>query len=265
MIRMPETAEIVPVSAPDSMEKEILRKHAQQTSSLLDLPPELHVMILQYLPYPDSLSLKITHPYFLDFIQPTHGVAARVTWLLSRAEDGLCIPKSRKLNLKTEQAFLANSEVKTIIRNRRSHEECGQVWMDTNRKRLSRTSWLYYHTDSRLQAPPRCLVDPNIKICTGIQRVMAKQLTVMHMEKRYGSIKHRVAARVSLLSCLPLQMSSQTFIYPAMMASGLVLLEYLAQPLASLTWTEILWVCQSVILGTIISSVCCELVFTRPI
>lgn len=36
--------------------------------SLMDLPPELHLMIASYLPYPDAESLKGTNRYFHNTI-----------------------------------------------------------------------------------------------------------------------------------------------------------------------------------------------------
>jgi hypothetical protein len=91
------------------------------TPSLLNLPPELHLLITSHLPWPDLLALKHTHPYFYQNIPTT--VRQRVTWLLSRAITRLRLPKQR-INMKTDTDFCRSHEIRKFLERRRWHLDC---------------------------------------------------------------------------------------------------------------------------------------------
>lgn len=88
---------------------------------LLDLPSELLSGIADQLPYPDSLSLKLTCHYFNNSIQTN--VKQRVAWLVSRSGMGLPVP-IMNLNLKTDAGFCSSPEVRQFLLHRRKHWEC---------------------------------------------------------------------------------------------------------------------------------------------
>lgn len=98
--------------------------------SLRDLPDELHLLILQHLSYPDTLSLKLTCHHFHHLITPTHTVVSRVTWLLSRACAGLSIPKTSQVRMHNDAVFVSNPEVRDILRGRMGHRECIASWRE---------------------------------------------------------------------------------------------------------------------------------------
>ena len=50
------------------------------TSSLMDLPTELHMQIANYLTYPDALSLKHTNRHFKGWVYT--GVNLKIEWLI---------------------------------------------------------------------------------------------------------------------------------------------------------------------------------------
>jgi hypothetical protein len=89
---------------------------------LLDLPNEILDEIVIYLPYPDQLSLKFTSTYWHRHIQLS--VRDRVDWLLHRAQNGLPFPQSQRCSFKSDVLFCASSEVRKILRDRRTHIEC---------------------------------------------------------------------------------------------------------------------------------------------
>jgi hypothetical protein len=91
------------------------------TPSLLSLPPELHLLIIYHLPWPDLLALKHTHPYLYQNIPTT--VRQRVAWLLSRATTRLRLPKQR-VNMKTDADFCRSHEIRTFLERRRWHLDC---------------------------------------------------------------------------------------------------------------------------------------------
>jgi len=142
----------VPSMAPnDKHENNHENNHQQehhQSSALLYLPPELHHQILSSLPYPDQLALRLTHPYFRSlqsqsesesqFLRSSSSSSwsspttlARIDWIISRADAGLPIPQrgpgisfSFSFSFATDALFVANAEIKTILRRRRRHDEC---------------------------------------------------------------------------------------------------------------------------------------------
>ena len=120
---------------------------------LLALPAELQMIIASYLVYPDLLSLKITHPAFNSLIQPS--VYDRIDWLLSRPALGLSVPCSAACSFKTDRSFVANKEVKLILKRRRQHLECAESTFQVGRIE-------------------RCLLDGG-QICQGaFQRIEAR-------------------------------------------------------------------------------------------
>ncbi|EXJ57603.1 hypothetical protein A1O7_07951 [Cladophialophora yegresii CBS 114405] len=99
-----------------------VQNHARIT--LTSLPPELHHMIASHLTYPDLLSLKLTDKYFSHLVTPKLHVRTRVRWVQSRHAQCLPVPMSTKLSFISDAMFVANDEVKTILRRRRQHLEC---------------------------------------------------------------------------------------------------------------------------------------------
>jgi len=97
-------------------------------TTLLNLPAEVQVLIASNLPFPDLLALKLSHPYFYRIIHPT--VYDRVNWLLDRPRLGLPIPSQTKCVMKNDVVFVANKEVKEMLKRRRLHLECVDVGKD---------------------------------------------------------------------------------------------------------------------------------------
>jgi len=90
---------------------------------LTALPPELQLLILSHLPYPDLLALKHTDRHF--YIQSPTTVKAKVAWLVSRHERNLKCP-DRKCIMKTDATFCESGrgQVSWIMEVRRAHGEC---------------------------------------------------------------------------------------------------------------------------------------------
>lgn len=97
---------------------------ATNKTTLLTLPPELHAQILTSLPYPDLLSLSLTNVYFSHLVRPHLTVRSRVNWVTVRRALNLPVPGAQKLSFATDATFVANGEVKSILRRRRRHVEC---------------------------------------------------------------------------------------------------------------------------------------------
>ena len=89
-------------------------------SLLLSIPTELHHQILAFLPYPDLLALKHTHPHFYCIASTT--VHHRLNWLIERSMQGLSIPQ-RNCILKTDADF-CSTEVRVFMERRRWHLDC---------------------------------------------------------------------------------------------------------------------------------------------
>lgn len=94
----------------------------------LDLPPEIHTLIANELPYPDLLSLTLSHPHFIAHPHIHTTKTARVDWLLSRATQHLPLPTQTRCRWSSDREFVSNAEVKSIMRRRRLHAECAEVW-----------------------------------------------------------------------------------------------------------------------------------------
>lgn len=93
------------------------------SSPLLSLPPELLLLVIPHLVYPDALSLKHSSPHLYDLIDTS--VRLKVAWLIARKSRGLDCPVGSCV-LKTDAAFCASGggEVRRIMERRRRHEEC---------------------------------------------------------------------------------------------------------------------------------------------
>lgn len=91
--------------------------------SLMDLPPELHILISSYLPYPDALALKHTCRQFNSLVYT--GVHLKVDWLVERFERKLECPME-KCSFRTDESF-CNSRIRRIMERRRWHLECRRV------------------------------------------------------------------------------------------------------------------------------------------
>lgn len=99
-------------------------KSAAPTLHLLSLPTEIHHHIATHLIYPDLLSLKLTNTYFATLLGPDLTVRSRVNWVHGRCSQGLPVPQSTKLSFRSDASFVANAEVKEMLRRRRRHLEC---------------------------------------------------------------------------------------------------------------------------------------------
>ncbi|KAH0839232.1 hypothetical protein AYO21_05647 [Fonsecaea monophora] len=111
-----------PQRAPKSSQPEVSSPNTHKR--LASLPPEIHHIIADHLPYPDLLSLKLTDTYFAALVGPKLTVKSRVSWVQSRYAQRLPVPTSTKLSFRTDELFVANPEVNAILRRRRRHLEC---------------------------------------------------------------------------------------------------------------------------------------------
>lgn len=75
--------------------------------TLMDLPPEIHVLVSKELIYPDALSLKHTSRYFYNLVDT--GVKLKVAWLMERRLLHLECPNDRKCSLRTDLEFCRGS------------------------------------------------------------------------------------------------------------------------------------------------------------
>ncbi|KAK3307371.1 uncharacterized protein B0T15DRAFT_175010 [Chaetomium strumarium] len=89
--------------------------------TLATLPPEIHLLIAQYLTYPDALSLKHTNRYFYHMVDT--GVRLKVEWLMERRLLHLECPSDQRCDLGSDLRFCRGS-VKLLMRRRREHIEC---------------------------------------------------------------------------------------------------------------------------------------------
>ncbi|MCJ1327214.1 hypothetical protein MMC10_003882 [Thelotrema lepadinum] len=127
---------------------------------LLSLPPELLPHIASTLPYPDLLSLRLSHPHFyhspLLRTNNARGIKLRVSWLCAVAPTSVANKSTHNhtrtlaslgitrlhipglldwnvngggwsgfsISLRTDKEFLANRDVQRFLRRRWRHEEC---------------------------------------------------------------------------------------------------------------------------------------------
>ncbi|AEO66428.1 e39c7567-572b-4603-b171-c21ad213ae1e [Thermothielavioides terrestris] len=89
--------------------------------TLVTLPPEIHLLIAQYLIYPDALSLKHTNRHFYRLVDT--GVRLKVEWLMERRLLHLECPNDQRCDLGSDLRFCRGS-VKLLMRRRREHMEC---------------------------------------------------------------------------------------------------------------------------------------------
>lgn len=89
--------------------------------TLMDLPPELHLLISSHLPYPDALSLKHCNRYFYNTVYT--GVALKIEWLIARKKLHLECPQDGPCMLNSDRDFCRGS-VRLLMERRRQHGEC---------------------------------------------------------------------------------------------------------------------------------------------
>lgn len=97
--------------------------------SFLSLPSEIHQLVAENLAYPDLLSLTLTHPLFYQHPYIRTSKSSRVDWLIDRARLHLPIPAQRRCRWSSDLEFVSNAEVVEILRKRRHHEECAEVFL----------------------------------------------------------------------------------------------------------------------------------------
>lgn len=95
-------------------------------SSFLTLPSEIHHLISTYLPYPDLLSLTLTHPLFQSHQLIRTTKSSRVNWLIDRSFHKLPLPSRTRCRWSSDNEFVNNHEIKEILRRRRWHAECAE-------------------------------------------------------------------------------------------------------------------------------------------
>lgn len=76
-------------------------------STLMDLPPELHLQICKYLIYPDALSLKQSCRYFNSMVYT--GIELKVEWLMQRRSLHLECPSRTRCDLGSDLRFCRGS------------------------------------------------------------------------------------------------------------------------------------------------------------
>lgn len=96
--------------------------------AFLDLPTEIHLLITAKLPYPDLLSLTLTHPKFYNHPCIRTSKTARVDWLIDRTIRRLPLPTASKCRWSSDREFVSNPEVVRFLRRRRLHLECAEVF-----------------------------------------------------------------------------------------------------------------------------------------
>jgi len=117
-----------------SMSSQLRRHHGQKANGqtpkdFLFLPPEIHYLIASHLPYPDLLSLTLTHPDFRNNTLICTSKASRVDWLIDRATLRLPLPNRTRCRWSSDVEFSSNSEVATILYRRRHHLECAEMFL----------------------------------------------------------------------------------------------------------------------------------------
>lgn len=102
-------------------------KNIQPLTTFLALPPEIHYQIASQLPYPDLLALTLAHPRFRNHPLVRTSKSSRVDWLIDRAMQRLPLPSQSQCRWSSDEEFLSNSEVVTILYRRRHHLECAEM------------------------------------------------------------------------------------------------------------------------------------------
>lgn len=97
---------------------------ATTATSFIDLPLEIQLGIRSHLTYPDLLALKISNARFFHHKSFKTSKSDRIEWLLQRATARLPIPMKGRVRWATDEEFVANEDVKSILQRRRLHLEC---------------------------------------------------------------------------------------------------------------------------------------------
>ncbi|KAI9759766.1 MAG: hypothetical protein M1835_000304 [Candelina submexicana] len=108
-------------------------------TTLLSLPPELHLQIAYYLPYPDALSLKHTSRHFYNIVDT--GIKLKVAWLVERKR--LLLDCPRRSCIVTSDETFCSPEIRRLMEKRRWHEECkpGECLVVSNKKLCGAQGW----------------------------------------------------------------------------------------------------------------------------
>jgi hypothetical protein len=112
-LRRPALPGAKPASHPETQTATPTTPAPIQTSSpsagptFMDLPPELHIQIAEYLIYPDALSLKHVNRYFHDLVYT--GVTLKVEWLMQRRRLHLECPNNGRCDLGSDVRFCRGS------------------------------------------------------------------------------------------------------------------------------------------------------------
>ncbi|PQE28924.1 F-box domain-containing protein [Rutstroemia sp. NJR-2017a BBW] len=88
---------------------------------ILDLPPEIHLLITSHLIYPDALSLKHTSRYFNSIVDIDDDL--QIEWLIERRRLHLDCPSDSNCKLGSDLRFCRGS-VQLLMKRRREHQEC---------------------------------------------------------------------------------------------------------------------------------------------
>ncbi|KAL2022879.1 hypothetical protein VTK56DRAFT_4410 [Thermocarpiscus australiensis] len=100
-----------------------LAPEAERTTgpTFATLPTEIHLLIAEYLTYPDALSLKHTNRHFYYLVDT--GIKLKVEWLMERRMLHLECPNDSPCDLGSDLRFCRGS-VKLLMQRRREHIEC---------------------------------------------------------------------------------------------------------------------------------------------
>lgn len=89
--------------------------------SLMDLPPEIHLLISDRLIYPDALSLRHVNRHFYFLVDT--GIKLKIDWLVERRRLHLECPNNQRCDLGSDLRFCRGS-VRLLMERRREHMEC---------------------------------------------------------------------------------------------------------------------------------------------
>lgn len=104
-------------------------KHVEPLTTFITLPPEIHHQIASQLSYPDLLALILTHPKFQNHQLIHTSKSSREDWVIDRAMQRLPLPTQSRCSWSSDEEFLSNPEVVTILYNRRHHLECAEMFL----------------------------------------------------------------------------------------------------------------------------------------
>ncbi|KAB5545885.1 hypothetical protein GE09DRAFT_222346 [Coniochaeta sp. 2T2.1] len=94
---------------------------ATRPLTIMDLPPEIHLLITDQLIYPDALSLRHVNRHFYNLVDT--GVELKIDWLVERRLLHLECPNDRRCDLGSDLKFCRGS-VRLLMERRREHIEC---------------------------------------------------------------------------------------------------------------------------------------------